>query len=85
MLSLARVTRRFGATLPRLRPLLVLAVGAVTLLSRLQLPAFAATRDGKPAPARTVLPSPDDCPPTRHAAPAAPAPSLRAASVGEAR
>lgn len=60
-LSLGPLTRRLGAYLPRLRPLLVLAVGAATLFSRLQLPAFAATRAGHPARSAAVMPSPDDC------------------------
>lgn len=60
--SFGGAARRFERYLPRVRSVLVLAVGLVTLLSRLQLAAFAATA---PAPSRTggpALPTRADCP-----------------------
>ncbi len=42
-MSLGLAARRFGGRLPRLRSALVLLVGGLTLFTRLQLPAFAAT------------------------------------------
>jgi sulfite exporter TauE/SafE len=58
--SVQGVTRRFGRYLPRLRPILILVVGVFTLLSRLQLPAFAA---GKQSPAAAAhVPTTSDCP-----------------------
>jgi sulfite exporter TauE/SafE len=54
------LTRRFGRSLPRLRAVAILGVGAVTLLTRLQLPAFAA---GRPEPsAAATVPTRADCP-----------------------
>jgi sulfite exporter TauE/SafE len=46
--SLDGVARRFANALSRLRPLLILGVGTVTLVSRVELPAFAA--EGPRAP-----------------------------------
>jgi sulfite exporter TauE/SafE len=60
-LSLETLGRRFARLFSRLRPALVIGVGAVTLLSRLQLPAFAAARPGT-APAAAHAPMPADCP-----------------------
>jgi sulfite exporter TauE/SafE len=58
--SLQGAARRFERYLPRARSLLVLGVGVVTLLSRLQLPAFAAP--GAPAAPNAAVPTPADCP-----------------------
>lgn len=60
-LSLETLGRRFARLFSRLRPALVLGVGAVTLLSRLQLPAFAASRPSATPPAADA-PTPADCP-----------------------
>jgi sulfite exporter TauE/SafE len=67
--SLQTVFRRFAKPLARLRPVLVIGVGAVTLLSRLQMPAFAATSAGS-RPQASSLPNAADCPchRARHAA-----------------
>jgi len=45
-MSLDGVGRRFANVLSRLRPVLILGVGTVTLLSRIELPAFAGERLG---------------------------------------
>jgi sulfite exporter TauE/SafE len=60
-LSFQSLVRRFGRSLPQVRSVLVLAVGAFTLITRMQLPAFAATNDGTNARALGV-PTPADCP-----------------------
>jgi sulfite exporter TauE/SafE len=59
--SLQSLTRRFARHLPRARSLLILGVGAFTLLTRLQLPAFAAVHEGAPARPGAV-PNGADCP-----------------------
>lgn len=56
--SLETLGRRFARPFARLRPALVIGVGTITLLSRLGLPAFAATRSDTAAHA----PTPADCP-----------------------
>ncbi|HTQ04713.1 MAG TPA: sulfite exporter TauE/SafE family protein [Polyangiaceae bacterium] len=58
--SLQGAARRFERHLPRARSLLVLAVGVATLVSRLQLPAFAGQL--VPAAASRALPTRADCP-----------------------
>jgi hypothetical protein len=67
--SLQTVFRRFARPLARLRPVLVIGVGAITLVSRLQMPAFAATT-AAPRPQASSLPNAADCPchRARHAA-----------------
>ena len=60
-LSLETLGRRFARLFSRLRPALVIGVGAVTLLSRLQLPAFAASRPSA-TPSAAHTPTPADCP-----------------------
>jgi sulfite exporter TauE/SafE len=60
-LSLETLGRRFARLFSRLRPALVIGVGTVTLLSRLQLPAFAAARPSA-SPSRAGAPMPADCP-----------------------
>jgi len=60
-LSLETLGRRFARIFSRLRPVLVIGVGTVTLLSRLQLPAFAATRPTT-TPSGAHAPMPADCP-----------------------
>lgn len=60
-LSLETLGRRFTRLFSRLRPALVIGVGTVTLLSRLQLPAFAAYRPSTTAAAGHA-PMPADCP-----------------------
>jgi sulfite exporter TauE/SafE len=60
--SLQGAARRFERYLPRLRSVLVLVVGAVTLVSRLQLPAFAATRIPAAGGTSAAVPSRADCP-----------------------
>lgn len=60
-LSLETLGRRFARLFSRLRPALVIGVGTVTLLSRLQLPAFAASRPTTTAVAAHA-PTPADCP-----------------------
>ena len=60
-LSLETLGRRFARLFSRLRPALVIGVGTVTLLSRLQLPAFAAARPST-TPAAAHAPMPADCP-----------------------
>jgi sulfite exporter TauE/SafE len=57
--SLETLGRRFVRPFARLRPALVIGVGTLTLLSRLQLPAFAATR---PLHAPATAPVASDCP-----------------------
>jgi sulfite exporter TauE/SafE len=59
--SLQTIFRRFARPLARLRPVLVIGVGAIALLSRLQLPAFAAGSSGA-MPAASAPPNADDCP-----------------------
>ena len=59
--SLETLGRRFARSFGRLRPALVIGVGTVTLLSRLQLPAFAATKSAHAADASRP-PTPADCP-----------------------
>jgi uncharacterized protein len=59
--SMQTLFRRFARPLARLRPVLVIGVGAVALLSRLQLPAFAATGAGSEGPT-TALPKAEDSP-----------------------
>jgi sulfite exporter TauE/SafE len=63
-LSLHTIAKRFWARLPRLRPVLVLGVGVITLLSRFQVPAFAAPLGAPPAVGRSPssLPKSADCP-----------------------
>ena len=61
-ISLQAVTVRFKRLLPRLRSVLVLGVGTVTLLSRLQLPAFASERRPTASSVGSGLPSAADCP-----------------------
>jgi len=59
--SIETLGRRFARPFARLRPALVIGVGTVTLLSRLGMPAFAAT--GSAAAAGTThAPVPADCP-----------------------
>ena len=60
--SLQGVARRLQSRLPRLRSVLVLAVGVVTLLLRFQIPALAATERTAAAPAGSALPRSADCP-----------------------
>jgi len=59
--SLETLGRRFARPFARMRPLLVIGVGTLTLLSRLQLPAFAATRPAHAA-AAAQAPTVADCP-----------------------
>lgn len=59
--SLESVTLRFKRLLPRLRSVLVLSVGIVTLLSRFQLPAFASERRPATSAASASVPSAADC------------------------
>jgi sulfite exporter TauE/SafE len=56
--SVQAISRRFARYLPRVRSLAILGVGAATLLTRLQLPAFAAAAPRNAAAA----PTPADCP-----------------------
>jgi len=73
-MSLGLVTRRWGGRLPQLRAGLVLAVGFVTLLTRLQLPAFAAGAQMATALGHHGLVMPNAvCHGRSHAGPAAPA------------
>jgi sulfite exporter TauE/SafE len=60
--SLQTVTVRFKRLLPRLRSVLVLGVGTFTLLSRLQVSAFASERRPAVASAGATPPSAADCP-----------------------
>jgi sulfite exporter TauE/SafE len=60
-LSLQTVFRRFARPLARVRPVLVIGVGVVALLSRFQLPAFAATAPA-PGSQASVMPKAKDCP-----------------------
>jgi len=60
--SLQSLTTRFKSQLPRLRALLVLSVGAFTLLTRLQMPAFAAEALAASAPAAGQPPMSANCP-----------------------
>jgi uncharacterized protein len=62
--SLQALTRRLTPYLPKLRSVLVLAVGIFTLLSRLQMPAFAASSPSvlRTGTAGAPLPTKADCP-----------------------
>ncbi len=60
-MSFQSLVRRFGRSLPQVRSVLVLAVGAFTLITRLQLPAFAATNESTSTQVHAV-PTPADCP-----------------------
>jgi sulfite exporter TauE/SafE len=64
-ISLETFARKFAGIFSRLRPALVIGVGAVTLVSRLGLPAFAATRPAASTTA-TAVPSAADCPCHHH-------------------
>jgi sulfite exporter TauE/SafE len=59
--SFQSLVRRGGRYWPRARSVLILAAGAATLLTRLQLPAFAAARDGERTRSNAV-PTRADCP-----------------------
>jgi sulfite exporter TauE/SafE len=63
-ISLQTLTRRFASRLSRLRPVAILVAGGVTLLTHLQLPAFAA--EARSPAAAATLPSSKDCPCHRH-------------------
>lgn len=69
--SLHGVARRFARTLPRLRPVLLFAAGAFTLVSRLDAPALAAPVAG----ASTGTAHPPGCPYHRRPSSGAPAPA----------
>lgn len=60
--SLQSVAQRLQSRLPRLRSVLLLAVGVVTLLLRFQMPALAANGRATAAPAGSALPQTRDCP-----------------------
>ena len=60
--SLQSLSARFKRQLPRLRSLLVLSVGAFTLLTRLQMPAFAAEARASSALFPGQAPMSADCP-----------------------
>ncbi len=59
--SVQTIFRRFARPLARLRPALVIGVGAIALLSRLPLPAFAASAPGS-TPQASSPQNADDCP-----------------------
>lgn len=59
--SVQMFTRRFTRYLPRVRSVLILGAGIAALLTRLQLPAFAAAAERAHA-ASSGLPTPADCP-----------------------
>jgi sulfite exporter TauE/SafE len=59
-ISLDGVGRRFAAALSRWRPALILGVGVVTLVSRIELPAFAGERPGAPS-APSHVPTMAEC------------------------
>jgi sulfite exporter TauE/SafE len=80
--SLRALTQRFARQLSRLRPVVILAAGGVTLLTHLQLPAFAAAREST-TPRPTALPTTKDCP--CHRAGAARAAATAPPPRGEAR
>jgi uncharacterized protein len=61
-ISLESVTSRFKRQLPRVRSLLILGVGIFTLLTRLQMPAFAATARPELRMATGGVPMSADCP-----------------------
>lgn len=72
-LSAQTVLAKLGGRLPLLRSSLVIGVGAITLLSRLQLPSFAGAEHAH-APNTSVnaaLPTSKDCPCHRHSTSAA--------------
>jgi uncharacterized protein len=60
-ISLHALAKRLWARLPRLRPVLVLSVGVITLLSRFQMPAFAAPLDQPRGASASALPKSADC------------------------
>ena len=60
--SLQSLTAGFKSQLPRLRALLVLSVGVFTLLTRIQIPAFASDGLAVNAPAAGQPPMSADCP-----------------------
>jgi len=60
--SLQSTARRFERYLPRARSVLVIGVGVATLLSRLQLPAFAASSMPHPTAHDAAVPTRADCP-----------------------
>ncbi len=69
--SAQTLVSKLGTRLPLMRALLIVGVGVVTLLSRLQLPAFAGAEHGAHSSARSTpastLPSSKDCPCHRNA------------------
>jgi hypothetical protein len=60
--SLAGLARRVHSRLPRMRSALVLGAGVLTLLFRLQMPAFAANLGGRTSSPGAVLPQSSECP-----------------------